>query len=266
MAVFRVAAALVVPLSILAVSCAASPLSDDPAASPAPSTSSVSLASTIPATAPPTAPQKPDTTTSTTQAHTQTTTDSTPELAPGPPSESTWMVVGVTSDDVLNIRAAPGATSAVIGELAPTESGVTSTGEAVAVKGSTWWEIESGRTRGWVNARFLAAQGSTTDITSLVVELGAGHPAAASMDELARLVIGLLSVDSEQLVIVADAGSDDLTDVAVDVLPEDMDDSVRGRRLRIFGQRDGGEGPYSLYGVEATSLCWRGADELGQCV
>jgi hypothetical protein len=30
------------------------------------------------------------------------------------------MVVGVTFDDVLNIRAAPGATSAVIGDLAPT--------------------------------------------------------------------------------------------------------------------------------------------------
>ena len=263
---FRVTAALVVPLAIFAVSCAAAPLSDDPAASPAPSTSSVKPAPTIPATAPPTAPQKPDTTTSTTRAPTQTTTDSTTELVPGPPSASTWMVVGVTFDDVLNIRAAPGATSAVIGDLAPTEAGVTSTGEAVAVKGSTWWEIESAGTCGWVNARFLAAQGSTTDITSLVVELGADLPAAASMEELARLVIGLRWGDGEQLVIVADAGPDDLTDIAVDVLPEDMDDSVRGQRLRIFGQRDGGEGPYSLYGVEATSLCWRGADELGQCV
>ena len=199
-------------------------------------------------------------------ATTLTTTDSRTERIPGPPAESTWMVVGVASDDVLNIRAAPSATSAVIGELAPTEFGVTSTGEAVAVSGSTWWQIKSDRTCGWVNARFLAAQGSTTDITSLIVELGAGLPAAASMEELALLVIGLLSGDGEQLVIVADAGADDLTDMSVDVFPEDMDDSVRGQRLRIFGQRDGGEGPYSLYGVEATSLCWRGADELGQCV
>ena len=263
---FRVTAALVVPLAILAVSCAAAPLSDDPAANPAPTTSSVTPSSTIPATAPPSAPQEPDTITSTTTANTNSTPDSRPVRVPGPPSQSTWMVVGVEFDDVLNIRAAPGATSAVIGELAPTEAGVTSTGEAVAVKGSTWWEIESGRTCGWVNARFLAAQGSTTDITSLVVDLGAGLPAAASMEELARLVVGLLSGDGEQLVIVGDAGSDDLTDVSVDVLPEDIDDSVRGHRLRIFGQRDGEAGPYSLYGVEATSLCWRSADELGQCV
>lgn len=66
-----------------------------------------------------------------------------------------YEVTGVALDDVLNIRAAPDPTAAVLGTLAPT---------AVAVQvgalneAGTWGRITSGEGVGWVSMEFLAPE------------------------------------------------------------------------------------------------------------
>ncbi|MBN8631923.1 MAG: SH3 domain-containing protein [Rhodobacterales bacterium] len=62
-------------------------------------------------------------------------------------------VTGVAADDVLNIRAAPDAGSAIIGSLAPDAQGV----EVVGVEGD-WAVVNTSETRGYASLRFLARQ------------------------------------------------------------------------------------------------------------
>lgn len=60
-------------------------------------------------------------------------------------------VTGVAADDVLNIRAAPDASSAIIGTLAPGATGV----EVIAVEGD-WAVVNAGDGSGYAALRFLA--------------------------------------------------------------------------------------------------------------
>jgi uncharacterized membrane protein len=77
-------------------------------------------------------------------------------------------VAGVTAGDVLNIRAAPQASAAIIGTLAPDAQGV----EVVAQNASgTWGQINTGETAGWVNLRYLEARGVHIDNYNLPVGL-----------------------------------------------------------------------------------------------
>ena len=62
-----------------------------------------------------------------------------------------FRVVGVAWNDVLNVRAGPNATTAVVGALAPGTTGVARAGGCVGA----WCLIQHGATSGWVNMRFL---------------------------------------------------------------------------------------------------------------
>ena len=64
-----------------------------------------------------------------------------------------YSVSGVAADDRLNIRAAPDASSAIVGSLAPDETGV----EVVATQAG-WGRVNSGETSGWVAMRFLSPE------------------------------------------------------------------------------------------------------------
>lgn len=64
-------------------------------------------------------------------------------------------VVGVASDDVLNIRSGPGAEFEVIGTLAPDAEGV----EVIAPNDRfTWAQINSGEGTGWISMSFVVPQ------------------------------------------------------------------------------------------------------------
>jgi hypothetical protein len=74
-----------------------------------------------------------------------------PEAADAP-----WFqVAGVAADDVLNIRAAPGASYPVVGTIPPDAREVAGTGRTAPVGPSLWREVVYGRMKGWVNSRFL---------------------------------------------------------------------------------------------------------------
>lgn len=176
-------------------------------------------------------------------------------------------MAGVAHDDVLNVRVAPGPSNGIVGELAPTEEAVTASGEARQVGTGVWWEVDAAGISGWVHASYLAAAGATTDVTSAVVEEVGEIPTAATMAELADIVIGTLGTgDPSEVVVVAEAtGDGPIADVTVDAFVWG-DDAIRGLRLVVFGQTDATIDGYSLYSVEATHLCWRGADADGLCV
>ncbi|WP_298947726.1 SH3 domain-containing protein [uncultured Paracoccus sp.] len=61
-------------------------------------------------------------------------------------------VQDVAADDVLNIREAPDASSAIIGTLAPDATGI----EVVATdRSGQWGQVNAGERAGWVSMRFL---------------------------------------------------------------------------------------------------------------
>jgi uncharacterized membrane protein len=62
-------------------------------------------------------------------------------------------VTGVSADDRLNIRAAPDASSPVIGQLAPDATGI----EVIRANPRlTWGLVNAGEATGWVSLRYLA--------------------------------------------------------------------------------------------------------------
>lgn len=73
--------------------------------------------------------------------------------AAAPILPSLFDVTGVSTDDVLNVRAAPDADAPVIGSLAPGATGI----EVVALDPTgRWGEVNVGETAGWAALRYLA--------------------------------------------------------------------------------------------------------------
>jgi uncharacterized membrane protein len=67
-----------------------------------------------------------------------------------------YSVVGVASDDTLNIRSGPGASHGIVGELAHDAVNV----EVVAkADGANWGLVNTGERSGWVSLSFLQDQG-----------------------------------------------------------------------------------------------------------
>jgi uncharacterized protein YgiM (DUF1202 family) len=69
-----------------------------------------------------------------------------------------YAVVGVASDDVLNVRAGPGVAHAIVGTIPPYGMGVQIAGESQLVGESSWVPVALGDLAGWVNGRYLAQQ------------------------------------------------------------------------------------------------------------
>lgn len=82
-----------------------------------------------------------------------------PKLRPlcSPTRGEPLRVVGVASDDVLNVRAEPTHTAPVLGAIPSGETGVSGFPGRKVSGGSRWREVGCGQLRGWVNERFVAA-------------------------------------------------------------------------------------------------------------
>lgn len=251
----RLLAAVVAVLALLAAGCG----DDDDTTTDATTTSSSSSTTS--------------TTSTTTTSTSSTTTSSLPsgptepipdDQLPGeafdltPAAGSVLAVVGVEHDDVLNVREGPGVDNGVISELAPTSVEAVATGRGRLLDESIWWEVtlDDGTIHGWVHSRFTAQIGPTGDITAqIVADLGT-LPNAATMDELADLVIGTLAIDSEvptTVTLTVAPTTGDLTEATYDVLGFG-DDALYGLRLHIFASSADAPG-LALKTVEATDLC-----------
>ena len=182
----------------------------------------------------------PTTTTTTTSAETTTTASSGLPGDPiifGPVAGDIVAVVGVAHDDVLNLRAAPGANQEIVAEIPPHFSDLTAVGSTRQLSASMWIAVDYEGTQGWVNLRYIAYLGATNDVTAEVVARLGENPVAGDMLELGLLVAESLGSDLPTDQVVSGAPTTgDPGEVTIDVTGSE-DDSVRGGRIRVFGQR-----------------------------
>jgi len=256
---------------VAVVLCCAGCGQDDDAAStttPVPrSTSTVTSTSVDPASSTTTTSAPTTTTAATTATTTTTTTTVSGEPIPGPPSGSSWGVVGVAHDDVLNVRGGPGPGRSIVATVAPLTDGLTATGNGYQLDRSLWWEIESGATNGWVNAAFLAVPGAVDDATAEIIARLGGIPEAPSLEALGELVARVRSGDEPvaRVVVVVAPTIGDLGEITLDVVGIG-DDAIYGERLHLFAFPPQNGVGFVLKSVERTFLCLRAATEEGLCV
>ena len=168
-------------------------------------------------------------------------------------------VVGVSFDDVLNVRAAPGVDQPIVATLEPLEDDVAALGNTRRLPSSFWYEVEHGGVEGWVSAAFVAYLGSTDDVTSLLIAQLGETPQAETMLELGLIVAEAFASDDppSRIVVTAAPTVGDVGEVTYDVIGLG-DDALFGLRLHVFGTPDeSGEG-FTLKTVEQTTLCGRG--------
>jgi uncharacterized protein YgiM (DUF1202 family) len=116
-----------------------------------------------------------------------------PTATPRPsatPRPITWraepyVVVGVASDDELNVRSGPGISYRVVGTIPPNGLNVQVGEEGKTVDGSPWVPVWYQGTSGWANSRFLARQVGTVD--SAVVARASQIVQALRDKKMARL-------------------------------------------------------------------------------
>lgn len=186
----------------------------------------------------------------------------------GPEQGAVLGVVGVAHDDVLNVRARPGADQDIVTTLSPTFDAVVAAGNARLVDGGVWYEVEVEGDTGWVSSRFVAHLGATTDVTAAVVAALGERPSAESMLTLGEIVAGARSSDEPPSRITRTTVpevDDDTGRVVYDVVGLG-DDSVLGERLAVIAATDPSGDGFTVMAVEATALCARGSDGEGLCL
>jgi hypothetical protein len=214
----------------------------------------------------PTTTTQPATTT-TTQPDTTTTT---PEL-PGEPIEfgpregDTLAVIGVAHDDVLNLRAAPGANQDIVAEIPNLYSDLTALGNTRDLGDAFWVEVDFEGTAGWVHMSFIGYIGVTDDATSQVVATLGDGPYAETMLDIGLIVAETFASEEPASIIVLTVAPTvgDLGEVTYDVIGIG-DDAVRGFRVHVFGQPN--DETFDLKSVEVTTLCGRGVTDEGLCL
>lgn len=185
----------------------------------------------------------------------------------GPAAGDRLVVVAVQSDDVLNVREEPmggivamleiirGETEERLWVLRPDSSvaayleddAVVATGRARSLTRSTWYEVTVGGYTGWVSAAYLAYPAAVQDVTDEVTQAAGGVPEAASMEELARIVLEALEprISGEPVTVSGPGWFEGLADMEIDLV-------VRGSRH--FGQR--------LYISASADIDWDGTYDI----
>jgi hypothetical protein len=263
---------VVLPLfiTVLVAACGIDPGAITPTSVPdttittAPDTTTTTVPDTTTTTAPDTTTTTDPTTTTTAPTTTTTTLPGEPTDV-GPGAGDTLMVIGVRHDDVLNLRAAPGATQPVVATIPPTEMGLEALGETRVVGTSHWTKVEHGSHIGWVHMGYVGYSGSVDDGTAYVVDQLHEYPTAPTMQELGAIIAAVFASDDPQVtsrvVQVTPATSGSLAEVTLDVIGY-ADDAISGVRIHVFGEKvsDG----YSLKSVEVMLICLRGVAD-GVC-
>jgi hypothetical protein len=74
-----------------------------------------------------------------------------------------YTVVGIASDDLLNVRARPGIAHQIVGAIPPHGLGVQVTGPGQQVDDAQWLPVRYSDLVGWVDGRYLARQAGWVD-------------------------------------------------------------------------------------------------------
>jgi hypothetical protein len=208
----------------------------------------------------------PETTTTTTVPETTTTTELPGEpIDFGPAEGDIIAVIGVAHDDVLNLRAAPGADQEIVAEIPNLADGLTALGNTRDIGDSFWIEVEYDGTTGWVHYSFIGYLGVTDDMTSTVIDQLGETPVAETMLDIGAAVAATFASDEPEsdIVLTVAPTVGDLGEVTYDVIGIG-DDAVRGFRVHVFGQPE--DETFGLKSVEVTTLCGRGVTDEGLCL
>jgi hypothetical protein len=182
----------------------------------------------------------------------------------GPRAGDQLMVIGVSYDDVLNLRELPGTSFGIVDEIPPDNRDLIAAGNTRDIGQSFWTQVDFEGTSGWVHMGFVGFEGGTEDLTALVVDRLGDRPAAETMNELGLVVAEVFASDDPQseVVKVVEESVGDLGEVTFDVIGLG-DDAVRGLRLHLFAEpTDSG---FTLRTVEVTNICGRGVATEGLC-
>ena len=127
------------------------------------------------------------------------------------------------------------------------DDAVVATGRARSLPRSTWYEVTIGGYTGWVSAAYLAYPAAVEDVTEDVTRATGELPEAASMDELARIVLQSLEprISGEPVTVSGPGWFEGLAEMEIDLV-------VRGSRH--FGQR--------LYIAAHASIDWDDTYEI----
>lgn len=210
-------------------------------------------------------------TTSTSEAAATQPETTTPTELPGEPIDfgpaegDTVAVIGVAHDDVLNLRAAPGANQEILAEIPNLADGLTALGHTRDTGDSFWIEVEYDGTTGWVHYGFIGYPGVTDDMTSTVIDQLGKTPVAETMVDIGAAVAATFASDEpeSEIVLTVAPTVGDLGEVTYDVIGIG-DDAVRGFRVHVFGQPE--DETFGLKSVEVTTLCGRGVTDEGLCL
>ena len=226
------------------------------------STTTTAAATSTTSTTPTT---QPETTTTTVPATTTTTELPGEPIDFGPAAGDTIAVIGVAHDDVLNLRAAPGADQEVVAEIPNLADGLTALGNTRDIGDSFWIEVEHDGTTGWVHYGFIGYLGATDDMTSTVIDQLGETPIAETMLDIGAAVAATFASDEPEsdIVLTVAPTVGDLGEVTYDVIGIG-DDAVRGFRVHVFGQPE--DETFGLKSVEVTALCGRGVTAEGLCL
>ena len=107
-----------------------------------------------------------------------------------------YRIMNIAEDDVLNIRAAPGAKQPITGEIPSDGTDIQITGSMVDTDGTAWAPIKYMETSGWVNSSFLIKQSwlfrvvyvQESDVLNIRSQPGADNPAIGEIPSNATTV------------------------------------------------------------------------------
>lgn len=221
-------------------------------------------ANTTTSTAPSTTTTVPETTTTTAPDTTTTTEPAGEPIDFGPREGDTVAVIGVAHDDVLNLRAGPGADQEILAEIPNTFEGLVALGNTRDVGDAFWIEVDHEGTTGWVHFSFIGFIGVTDDMTAAVIDELGESPVAETMADIGLVVAETFASDepASEIVMVVAPSVGDLGEVTYDVIGVG-DDAVRGFRVHVFGQP--ADETFGIKSVEVTTLCGRGVTDDGLC-
>ena len=263
----RVFSALIAVLALLTAACGGDTGATTTTVA-ATSTSTTSLAtSTTRATT--TTTEGATTTTAPTTTTTEATGSTTLAGQPidfGPAAGDVLMVIGVRHDDVLNLRAAPGADQPIVDGIPPIFTDLVALGNTRELPSSFWIEVDFDGTDGWVHMSYIGYEGDVTDATAAVIEELGERPVESTMQDLAQRVAEVYASDADpesDIIQVTTVTTGDLAEVTYDIVGLG-DDAVRGIRIHVFAEEVAGG--FSLRTVEATIICGRGVDSDAACV
>ncbi|GBE25132.1 hypothetical protein BMS3Bbin02_01417 [bacterium BMS3Bbin02] len=215
-----------------------------------------------------TAPAATSTTTTTVAPTTTTTTTVLPgePMDFGPSAGDVLAVVGVESDDVLNVRRAPGINQDIVATAPPLSHDLIAVGNTRSLPNSIWIEVTLNGTPGWVSYAYVGYIGEMMDQTSYVTVRNGSTPSGGSIDDVVDAVVAIYESDQPNARITRPAlpiVQGDLIEVTIDVVGL-LDDSILGFRLHLFLRLNAGV--YTLVRVEQTILCRRGVTTAGVCL